>query len=112
MMFEIRRPTNGIPDWRANWSASVSPTSFESAYEVSGRGGWLSSIGANAGGSSNGSPRTVSLDAQTIAADAAVDRGGEDVVRRHGVVAEGLAGGLDLGRGDRREMDDGIGGGA
>jgi hypothetical protein len=31
MMFEIRKPTNGMPARRANWSAIASPTSFESA---------------------------------------------------------------------------------
>ncbi len=65
MMFEIRKPTNGTPDRRANWPARVSPASFDSAYEVSGRGSIVSSTGANSGGVSNGSPRTVSLDAQT-----------------------------------------------
>ena len=65
MMFEIRRPTIGIPVRRLNCVASVSPVSFERAYEVSGRGSMVSSIGANWGGVSNGSPRTVSLDAQT-----------------------------------------------
>ena len=65
MMFEIRRPTKGTPDRRANWPASVSPASFDRAYEVSGRGSIVSSIGANSGGVSNGRPRTVSLDAQT-----------------------------------------------
>src|SRR5690349_15241029 len=65
MMFEIRRPTKGIPVWRLTWAASVSPTSFESAYELSGRGVIVSSIGAKSGGRSKGSPSTVSLDAQT-----------------------------------------------
>ena len=65
MMFEIRRPTNGIPVRRANWAAMVSPTSFDSAYDVSGRGSIVSSMGANAGGVSNGNPSTVSDDAHT-----------------------------------------------
>ena len=66
MMFEMRSPTNGIPDRRANCPAIVSPTSFESAYEDSGRTA-DSSTGAKAGGVSgaNGSPSTVSLEAQT-----------------------------------------------
>src|SRR5689334_3728550 len=65
MMFEIRRPTNGIAVRRLTWAASVSPTSFESAYDESGRGVIDSSIGAKSGGRSNGRPSTVSLDAQT-----------------------------------------------
>src|SRR6476661_5345013 len=66
MMFEIRSPTNGIPDRRANCSAIVSPTSFDSAYDDSGRT-TDSSTGANGGGvaGANGRPRTVSLEAQT-----------------------------------------------
>ena len=65
MMFEMRRPTNPIPLRRANWAAIVSPTSFDSAYDDSGRGSIVSSIGAKAGGVSNGRPSTVSLDAHT-----------------------------------------------
>ncbi len=65
MMFEIRRPTKPMPLRRANWAAIVSPTSFESEYDDSGRGSMVSSIGANAGGVSNGRPRTVSLEAHT-----------------------------------------------
>ena len=65
MMFEIRSPTNPIPLCRANWAAIVSPASLASEYADSGRGSMVSSIGAKSGGRSNGSPRTVSLDAQT-----------------------------------------------
>src|SRR4051812_18696910 len=65
MMFEIRRPTNRTALCRFSWAASVSPTSFERAYDDSGRGVIDSSIGAKSGGRSNGRPRTVSLDAQT-----------------------------------------------
>src|ERR687889_752274 len=65
MMFEIRSPTNGMSLWRFSCAASVSPTSFDSAYDDSGRGVIVSSIGAKSGGRSNGRPRTVSLDAQT-----------------------------------------------
>src|SRR4051794_23505637 len=65
MMFEIRSPTIGIPVRRANCPAISSPVSFESAYDDSGLGSIVSSIGANAGGVSNGNPRTVSDDAQT-----------------------------------------------
>src|SRR4051794_38770832 len=65
MMFEIRSPTNGTRKRRFSCTASVSPTSFERAYEDSGRGVIDSSIGAKSGGRSNGRPRTVSLDAQT-----------------------------------------------
>jgi hypothetical protein len=65
MMFEIRSPTNGMPVLRLNCAAIASPTSFDRAYDDSGRGSTVSSIGANSGGVSNGSPRTVSLDAQT-----------------------------------------------
>src|SRR5436305_6540221 len=65
MMFEILSPTNGIPDRRLSCAASVSPTSFDSAYDDSGRGVIDSSIGAKSGGRSNGRPRTVSLEAQT-----------------------------------------------
>jgi hypothetical protein len=72
----------------------VSPTSFESAYEVSGRGAIDSSIGAKSGGRSNGSPRTVS------------DRGLKHVVRREGVDPERLAFRPQLRGGDRGEVDD------
>ena len=65
MMFEIRRPTKPMPVRRANCPAIVSPTSFESEYELSGRGSMVSSIGAKSGGRSNGRPSTVSLEAQT-----------------------------------------------
>ena len=65
MMFEIRSPTNPIPVRRANCVAIVSPTSFDSEYDDSGRGSIVSSIGANCGGVSNGRPSTVSLEAQT-----------------------------------------------
>ncbi len=65
MMFEIRSPRKVVAVERANCSAMVSPTSFESAYEDSGRAGCSSSMGANAGGVSNGKPSTVSLEAHT-----------------------------------------------
>ena len=65
MMFEMRRPRNGIPVRRLNWTAIDSPTTLDSEYEVSGRTSIVSSIGAKRGGVSNGRPRTVSLDAQT-----------------------------------------------
>jgi hypothetical protein len=46
MTFEKRRPTIGMPDQRLNWRAISSPTTFESAYEDSGRSSWSSSTGA------------------------------------------------------------------
>ena len=65
MMFEIRMPTKPIAAAPRELVAIVSPTSFDSEYEDSGRGSMVSSIGANAGGTSNGRPRTVSLEAHT-----------------------------------------------
>ena len=111
MMFEIRSPTKGTPVCRANWSAIASPTSFDSAYDVSGRGGCVSSIGAKAGGSSNGRPEDGLARCPHDPADAAIDRGREHVVRRHRVVPERLAGGPDVRGRDRGEMDDGVGAG-
>src|SRR5688572_22811311 len=65
MMLEKRSPTNGTLVRLENWAAISSPTSLDRAYELSGRGSIVSSIGANRGGLSNGSPRTVSLEAHT-----------------------------------------------
>src|SRR6478609_2337839 len=50
---------------RQNCRAISSSSVFTREYVDSGRGAYSSSIGAYGGGVSNGSPRTVSLDAQT-----------------------------------------------
>lgn len=38
MMLEKRSAMNGMPDHRAMWPATVSLTTFESAYVVAGKG--------------------------------------------------------------------------
>jgi hypothetical protein len=65
MMLEKRSPTKGMPLHRLNWRAISSPRTFDSAYEDSGRSSCSSSTGAYSGVRSKGSPRVVSLEAQT-----------------------------------------------
>src|SRR6185295_10576902 len=64
-MLEKRSATNGMPDQADRCSASVSAATLDSAYVVVGYGKWSSSIGAYRGGTSNGRPSVVSLEAQT-----------------------------------------------
>src|SRR5580704_16790707 len=64
-MLENRSATKGIPDHCAKWPAIVSVATFDRAYVEVGIGKWSSSTGAYRGGTSNGSPSVVSLDAHT-----------------------------------------------
>ena len=111
MMFEMRRPTKPMPLRRANCSAIVSPTSFESEYDDSGRGVIDSSIGAKSGGAVEWQAEDRLGRGPDHPPHLGRDRRGEHVVGRHRVDPEGLALGAQLGRGDRREVDDGIGAG-
>src|ERR1700677_5306080 len=65
MMFEKPRATNGMPGYCAMCPPVVSLATFDSAYVVVGTGYWSSSTGAYRGGTSNGRPSVVSLDAHT-----------------------------------------------
>ncbi len=113
MMFEIRRPTNADPARGARTAAAiVSPTTFDSEYDDSGRDSINSSIGAKSGGRSNGSPSTVSLDAQTTTTDLDARPPRRRRCRsRRCSIRNVSPSGRSCGAGDRGEMDDGVGAG-